>query len=149
MTSSLRPLLGLALAAAVAGGCATPHGRAVAARPGPPCADVDFPIYFAPGSDQLSEPARQAVAAGAAQVKGCRIDEVDVYGLADADGAADQNLELSRRRAAVVAQALAASGLPAPLFDVKGLGTSSARTARGRPALLQRKTEVLIRVARS
>ena len=122
-----------------------PHVGAAASA----CADVDFPIYFAEGSDQLSDPARQAVLAGAGQVRGCRIDEVDVYGLADSNGPADKNLELSRRRAAVVAKALADSGLPAPLFDVKGLGESSAKSAKGRPALLQRKTEVLIRVVRA
>ena len=69
-----------------------------------------------------------------------------MFGLADADGPAANNLDLSRRRAAVVADALAATGLPRPLFDVKGLGKSGARTAQGAPSLLQRKTLVVIRV---
>jgi outer membrane protein OmpA-like peptidoglycan-associated protein len=56
-------------------------------------------------------------------------------------------LALSKRRAANVAQALAAAGLPEPLFDVEGLGASTARTAKGAPAMLQRKTLVVIQVA--
>lgn len=141
----MRAALGVVCAAPLLAACAS-HPRPNLTAAGAPCANVDFPIYFAEGSDQLTDPARQAVAAGAAEVRGCRIGEVDVFGLADANGPADQNLELSRRRATAVAQALASSGLPAPLFDVKGLGESNARTARGRPALLQRKTEVVIRV---
>ena len=112
----------------------------------PPCTDVNFPIYFAKGSDQLTDPARQAIAAGRAQLGACQVREVDVFGLADMDGPAASNLDLSRRRAAVVAQALAATGLPRPLFDVKGLGESDARTAQGAPKLLERKATVVIRV---
>ena len=115
---------------------------------GPSCAHVKFPIYFARASDVLSDPAHQAIIAGAAEVKGCRVKEVDVFGLADMDGPAGRNLELSRRRAQVVAQALAASGFPPPLFDVKGLGESNAHTAAGAPAMLQRKTLVVIQVAK-
>ncbi len=126
----------------------SPNPPALAPPSGAPCAARQFPVYFATGSDQLSDPARQAIAAGAAGVKGCRIGEVDVFGLADLDGPAAQNLALSRRRASIVAQSLIAAGLPPPLFDVQGLGESGARTAHGRPALLQRKTEVVIRVAK-
>lgn len=114
---------------------------------GTPCQDVNFPIYFAKGSDELTDPARQAIAAGQSQARGCTIREVDVFGLADMDGPADRNLALSHRRATVVAQALAAAGLPRPLFDVQGLGESGARTAKGAPALLQRKAVVVIRVS--
>jgi outer membrane protein OmpA-like peptidoglycan-associated protein len=72
---------------------------------------------------------------------------VDIFGLAEADGPAAVDMALSKRRAANVAQALAAAGLPEPLFDVEGLGVSTARTAQGRPAMLQRKTLVVIQVA--
>ena len=136
------------LAGAALAACAstplTPSASASLTRA--PCADVSFPIYFAKGSDQLSDPARQAIQAGHAQVRACQVREVDVFGLTSMDGPADQSLQLSQRRAAVVAQALADSGLPRPLFDVQGLGASGARTAKGAPAMLQRKTMVVIRV---
>jgi OOP family OmpA-OmpF porin len=141
----------------VAGACAAV--TAIAMLPGcalgpkpkvavaPVCAPARFPIYFAKGSDTLSDQAREAIRAGADLVRTCQVREVDIFGLADADGPASVDLDLSKRRAANVAQALAAAGLPEPLFDVQGLGASNARTATGRPAMLQRKTLVVIQVA--
>jgi len=111
------------------------------------CATARFPIYFAKGSDELSDQARQAIRAGADLVRTCQVREVDIFGLTGADGSAAVDLDLSKRRAANVAQALEAAGLPEPLFDVKGLGASTARTATGRPEMLQRKTLVVIQVA--
>jgi hypothetical protein len=131
----------------IASGCAmSPHPIAVRSA-APVCADVNFPIYFAKGSDQLSEPAHQAILAGAAEVKTCTVSEVDVLGLADLDGPAAANQALSRRRASIVAQALIAAGMPAPLFDVEGLGEAGARTVHGRRTILQRKAEVDIHIA--
>ncbi len=135
-----------ALGAMVAGCATAPRPVAVRATT-PVCADVNFPIYFAKGSDKLSDPARQAILAGAAQVKACKVSEVDVLGLADVDGPAAANQDLSRRRASIVAQTLIAAGMPAPLFDVEGLGESGARTVHGRRAILQRKAEVDIHIA--
>ncbi len=126
-------------------GCASGPkvGPAVAST----CSAARFPIYFAKGSDALSDQARAAIRAGADLVRTCQVREVDIFGLAEADGPAAVDMALSKRRAANVAQALAAAGLPEPLFDVEGLGVSTARTAQGRPAMLQRKTLVVIQVA--
>jgi len=139
---------GFAAACAAAGGlsgCALgPSPNTVTAKT---CATARFPIYFARGSDELSDQAHEAIRAGADLVRSCQVREVDVFGLASADGTAAVDLDLSKRRAANVAQALAAAGLPAPLFDVEGLGASTARTATGRPAMFQRKTLVVIEVA--
>ena len=114
----------------------------VASRPA--CTDVVFPIYFAEGSDQLTPTAGQVIGSEAALVRGCRIGYVSVLGLTDAAGGAAHNLDLSRRRAATVAQALASAGLPAPKFEVNGAGETGALTDRGRPVPLRRKTEVVI-----
>ncbi len=145
----LRTLIaGFAAASAVAGGLS---GCAIGPKPKTAlvstCAPARFPIYFAKGSDELSDQARDAIRAGADLVRTCRVREVDIFGLAEADGPASVDLALSKRRAANVAQALAAAGLPEPLFDVEGLGASTALTAKGRPAMLQRKTLVVIQVA--
>jgi peptidoglycan-associated lipoprotein len=115
--------------------------RAEAARQ---CADLSFPIYFDKGSDHLTAPARQAITYAANQVKACKLGEVEVLGLADADGPDRASLELSKRRAAGVAQALASAGLPAPVFDVEALGKLGSRTRSGVPAPLHRRTEVVI-----
>ena len=110
----------------------------------PACTDVVFPIYFAEGSDQLTPTAGQVIGSEAALVRGCRIGYVSVLGLTDAAGGAAHNLDLSRRRAATVAQALASAGLPAPKFEVNGAGETGALTDKGRPVPLRRKTEVVI-----
>jgi outer membrane protein OmpA-like peptidoglycan-associated protein len=140
--------VGLAAACAAAGGLS---GCALGPKPSTAvvstCATARFPIYFAKGSDELSDQARAAIRAGADLVRTCKVQEVDVFGLTGADGTAAVDLDLSKRRAANVAQALAAAGLPAPLFDVEGLGASTERTAAGRPAMFQRKTLVVIQVA--
>jgi peptidoglycan-associated lipoprotein len=128
--------------------CSTPSKPvAVSAQPPVVCADFNFPIYFEKGSDQLTAAARQEIDYTAARVKGCKLGAVAVLGLADADGAAHRNLVLSRRRAVVVAEALAASGLPAPTFDIEALGEAGAVTPGGEPEPLRRRTEVVIRAA--
>ena len=135
----------LSLGAAALAGCSTtpkPMARSTVAPV--LCSDFNFPIYFEKGSDQLTAPARQEIAYTASRVKGCRIGTIDVLGLADADGRAHRNLILSRQRANVVAQALAASGLPAPKFDIEALGESGAVTPDGEPEPLRRRTEVVI-----
>jgi peptidoglycan-associated lipoprotein len=141
---------GVALSALVAG-CAGGGGHPTLA-PAPvasaaSCVQVSFPIYFSENSDQLTDPARQALDVAARQVRGCRIDYVSVIGLTDSVGAADENLELSKRRASAVAAALQAAGLPAPKFEVRGLGERGATLADGKAAPLRRRTDVVIHAA--
>jgi outer membrane protein OmpA-like peptidoglycan-associated protein len=136
------------LVAASLAGCATPGQQAQqAAARRVVCSDTDFPIYFDKGSDQLTSAATQTLAYTAGQLKGCRISEVEVLGLTDADARPGDALELSRRRAAVVARALAAAGLPAPVFDVAALGKLGSRVRGGAPTPLRRRTEVVIHAA--
>jgi peptidoglycan-associated lipoprotein len=142
----LAPAAAIGLAGAALAGCAN-HG----ARPPAPiavahssCSDVVFPIYFAQGSDQLTQGADQVISAAVGQVAGCRIGYVNVLGLTDALGTRAENLDLSRRRADTVAKALAAAGLKTPKFEVEGVGENGAISEKGRPVPLRRKTEVII-----
>jgi len=114
------------------------------ARSTPMCSNVSFPIYFEKGSDQLTASARAVVDASVEQVRGCRVSQIEVLGLADADGPRLRNLELSRRRAHTVAQALQGDGLPTPVFDIEAIGEAGAKAADGRPEPLRRRTEVVI-----
>jgi outer membrane protein OmpA-like peptidoglycan-associated protein len=109
------------------------------------CADFNFPIYFETGSDRLTAAAQLVLDDAAARVRGCGFGRIDVMGLADADGTARRNLALSRRRAASVGQALAAAGLPRPVFDLEGMGQAGAVTSAGVPEPLRRRAEVVIR----
>jgi len=138
----------LALGLGVLAACATPP-KPVAGPATPPvvCADFNFPIYFEKGSDQLTAQAQQEITYAAARVKGCRLAPIQVLGLADADGAVHRNLVLSRQRAGVVVRALAASGLPAPTFDIDAIGEAGSITPSGQVETLRRRTEVVIRAA--
>ena len=141
-------------ALAVLAACAhKPPPARVAVRPAPPppvgqvCADFSFPIYFDTAADRLSPAALQVVNDAAARVRGCTLGRIDVVGLADAGGTASVNLAVSRRRAASVASALAAAGLPRPVFDIDAIGASGALTTSGSPEPLRRRTEVVIRAS--
>ena len=112
----------------------------------PACTDFTFPIYFASGSDQIPGAALQVIEQNATMVKACKVASVNVTGLADAEGSAERNLQLSQRRAATVARALASRGYPAPSFEVAAGGEAGAATASG-TAPLRRRTEVAVKFA--
>ncbi len=147
--AALRRGWAAAAAGAALAGCATtpPPAPVPIAPPPGACADFSFPIYFETGSATLPAAARQVVADALARLRGCVVTEVDVEGLADADGSARTNLALSRRRADSVARALMAGGLPRPSFDVEAAGQAGAITPDGRPEPLRRRTEVVIRAS--
>lgn len=109
------------------------------------CGDESFPIYFARGSAELSEPARRVIGSASNRVAGCRITAVDVrgIGLPDAPGAS-ANAALTQSRADNVARALAAAGLPSPAFDVQIAGSARAPTRANRSEPLSRRTEVVL-----
>lgn len=111
------------------------------------CTAQRFEVYFAENEARLTDAARQAIGLTATQLQGCAIRKVQVLGLADATGVASANQGLSERRAAVVADALAAAGWPAPAFEVGGAGDQGAVTASGASEPLRRRTEVLVDAA--
>lgn len=109
------------------------------------CADESFPVYFARGSAELNEAARQVIGSASNRVAGCRISSVDVLGIAAPDspgGATDA--ALTQSRADAVARALAAAGLPAPAFDVQVAGSTRPPMRPNRREPLPRRTEVVL-----
>jgi len=137
----------VAITALVVAGCMTrPDRDAIVADAD--CAPVRFDVYFATDEAELTPVAAEAVRMGAAKAAGCRVDRVRVLGLADAQGGATANLNLSERRAQAVTTALEAAGLPAPVFEVQAAGDAGAMTAAGANAPLRRRTEVLIEASR-
>ena len=111
------------------------------------CPDIDAEIYFEPDSDQLGPEARALVSQAAQQAAGCRVTAVEVRGLADAPGASEANLALSRRRAEAVKAALSAARLPAAQFHVQALGDADALTADGLANPMRRRVELTLRLA--
>ena len=136
--------LGGALALGACASMSAPRAGAPVAVKGR-CADESFPIYFAKGSAELSEPARLVIGSASGRIAGCRITAVDVTGISapDAPGA-PANAELTERRAQVVAQALVAAGLPKPAFDVQVAHSERAPIRSGGREPLSRRTEVVL-----
>lgn len=131
----------LTLVGVTAGGCASVEkvrARFVAAPAR--CETMNFPVYFRDNSDALTGPAMQTISATATRAKGCKVAAVEVIGLGDAKGTASQNLDLSKRRAQAVADALKANGFPTPTY-VEGEGGAS----NGPPNPSQQGAQVRIR----
>lgn len=146
---AVRRVLGVAavmVAGGVVAGCAIGHPRARIEKAPPVCEDVTVQIYFEPDSVEVTEEGRAVLSQAANQARRCRIDRVAVLGLADAAGAPEANLELSRRRAASVTAALAATGLPAAEFDLKAAGQSGAVTPDGAQPL-RRRADVTVELS--
>lgn len=104
------------------------------------CVDQAVPIYFAPGSAALSQPARILIADTAQRLRDCQVVDVRVTGLADSSGAPAANLQVSQKRAEAVVEALAGEGLPAPAIELAAAGEAGRADEP-----MRRRAEVLVR----
>ncbi|UTP40022.1 OmpA family protein [Phenylobacterium sp. LH3H17] len=129
-------------------GCATRAGRDRIVTATSRCEDVTVQVYFEPDSAQITSEGRAVLAQASTQAKTCRVDRVTVLGLADAAGAPAANLELSKRRAASVSEALAATGLPTAEVDLTAAGQSGATTRTGDLQPLRRRADVTVELSR-
>ncbi|HYD97923.1 MAG TPA: OmpA family protein [Alphaproteobacteria bacterium] len=110
-----------------------------------PCEDINVAIYFEPASAAINRDGRAVLRGAADQAKGCRVDRVDVVGLADAVGAPDANLALSEKRAASVTKTLHGLGLKD--VRVAAAGESGAIIQTGAVAPMRRRAEVILRLS--
>ena len=135
----------LALAAAI-GGCQNkpPAASATLILAPPDCVDINFPIYFEPRSAGVTSEAAKLIAIAGQRARGCDVTGITVVGLADARGAPDANLELSRRRAAAVTRELRRRGFTTVEFREKAMGLAGAATAAGDARPLRRRVDVSI-----
>lgn len=125
-------------------GCAGLGGRELVEAP-PRCVETAVPVYFEPGSHDLTDEGRTLLAQAASEARGCLIDRVVVVGLADAAGEPAANLELSKRRAHAVTATLAALGLPAAEFRLSASGDQGAVTDAGAEPL-RRRVDVILQM---
>lgn len=126
--------------------CASSRDRLV--RQAAPCADQQVQIYFEPDSWELTPEGRAVIGQAAAEARACRVEAVEVLGLADAAGAADANFELSAKRAQSVTEALSAAGLPNADFRMAAAGDVGAVAVDGTPRPLRRRADIILHLAR-
>ena len=149
MVSKIRTaVLAAGVAATALGGCAQVQKFRTRADmvKAPTCTDFNFPVYFSEGSAQMPAAALQVIRQHSAQVRACQVAAIDVTGLSDADGSAQANLDLSKRRAAAVTSALTANGYPGTAIRMAAAGETGAATATAE-APLRRRTEVSVKFA--
>ena len=139
---------GLALALGLAGCTTMRNARDRIVRAPKVCQDISLPIYFEPNEAAITRDGRRVIAAGAAQARGCQVDAVRVLGLADAAGEPAANLELSKQRAASVADAIRKARLPAAEFEVAAAGQAGSVTSAGQVPV-RRRADVTLKLSKA
>jgi outer membrane protein OmpA-like peptidoglycan-associated protein len=145
-TASVAIILAVGLSLA---GCATSFsGRDRIVKATPRCADQTAQIYFEPFSAEVTKEGRAVLAAAASQSQPCKVTSVEVLGLADnVGGDVNANLELSKRRAQSVTNALTAIGLPAADFKLNAVGEAGAATSKGESKPLRRRVDIVLHLS--
>jgi peptidoglycan-associated lipoprotein len=128
-------------------GCSTMGMSHGAVKTAPMCQEQRVQIYFEPDSAEVTAEGRAVIRQAALSAKGCKVDSVEVLGLADAVGTPDANLDISKRRAQAVTAALAGAGLPAGEFKVAAAGQAGAVTAAGEARPLRRRADVVLHLS--
>jgi len=132
-------------------GCASapwrPTRASIEALP-PACADFQVSIYFERDEARVTREARSVLRSAGAMTRGCTVDRARITGLADAVGAADANMALSRRRADAVTKALIRAGLGRAEFDVAAAGDAGATTRAGASAPLRRRADIVFEISK-
>jgi peptidoglycan-associated lipoprotein len=143
------PILALGVLAIGFSGCASmKSARDRIVRSPKVCQDLTVPVYFEPNDAEITREGRRVIAASAAQARGCKVDAVRVLGLADAAGDPLSNLELSKKRAASVADAVLKAGLPAAEFEVAAAGQAGAVNKEGEQAPVRRRADVTLKLSK-
>ena len=138
-------LLALAACAETSGPWRTLKKPVAAAGPG--CVGFTSSIYFDQDSADLTPEAKMVLASARGQARGCQVRSVRVVGLADAVGASEANLALSKHRADTVSAALANHGFGKADFDLAAIGDAGATAPSGAAAPLRRRTDIVFDLA--
>ena len=104
-------------------------------------------VYFSTGSDRLSRSAQRVLEQVARQVRNTPGRRVVLGGHADERGGPDFNLDLSRRRAAMVARYLRSRGVPASAIESRYFGESQPADPGGDAEAWARNRRVTVWLA--
>ncbi|MCH4892201.1 OmpA family protein [Sphingomonas sp. SFZ2018-12] len=124
---------------------ATAGARTPTRRPAPPTTSggIDMMVTFALGSADLTDQARAEVRAFAKALESPVLagQKFRIEGHTDAIGAADYNLDLSRRRAEAVAAYLTSLGVDPGRIETRGFGYQRPRPGTTPRAAVNRRVE--------
>lgn len=141
-------IIALSGAVLALGACAETQGpwrtlRKPVAAATPVCDNFQSSVYFEQDSAALTKEARMVLSGAQAQARGCTVTSVRVLGLADAVGAPQANLALSKRRAETVTSALSKVGFSKVDIDAAAAGDAGAVAASGAANPLRRRADIL------
>ena len=135
-------------AAMALGGCASSVSPAYSAARAVCRHDTTVTLYFDTGQDAVTDIGQQIVAATAKRLRACTVKEIRLLGLADASGAAQTNLDLSKRRADNVLHAFVVAGLPVPKYTLVAAGDKGAVNPQGAAEPVRRRVDVVVSLER-
>ena len=109
------------------------------------CVDFTASLYFERSSARVTREAKDVLNGARGQTKGCEVTGVEVVGLADAVGAPDANLELSKKRALSVTAALAHAGFRDVTISAVAVGEAGSANSAG-AVPLRRRADIIFHV---
>jgi len=136
-------IVGAVVLSGLAAGCAStpwPKSRSQVVQTAPSCEDFAVQIYFENRSAKLTSEARSVLKSADAVATGCKVASVRVIGLADAVGAPDTSLQVSKQRADTVTRALAKMGYDNVAFGAAGEAGATTTDGEARP--LRRRADI-------
>ena len=128
------------------GACASPTASKVAAPSTTltNCMPQKMVFYFGSWETALNELSQKEIRMVQSKLTGCSIDSVQIIGMAGAPGDVEANMDVSRKRAEIVADALAAGGWPRDRFTIEVHGEEGSTTADGLIKPMRRRAEVSV-----
>jgi outer membrane protein OmpA-like peptidoglycan-associated protein len=113
-----------------------------------PCHDTKLTLYFEAGSQALTADGDRIVGITAHRLKGCKVTELSLVGLADPTGSPVANLTLSQERADNVLAAFVHAGLPVPKYTLVAAGQKGAITPTGAVEPVRRQVDATVVISR-
>jgi outer membrane protein OmpA-like peptidoglycan-associated protein len=135
-----------AILSALLSACVTPTPAKVAAPTSSltHCTPQKMVFYFGSWETALNELAQKEITMVQSKLAGCSIDSVQIVGMAGAPGDVEANMDVSRKRAETVADALAAGGWPRDRIAIEVRGEEGSTTADGLIKPMRRRAEVSV-----
>jgi outer membrane protein OmpA-like peptidoglycan-associated protein len=112
--------------------------------PAPPGPTKEWMVFFDTNSTAMSQQSSMTVTEAANVAKSMAGSKVAVTGFTDTDGSPAYNMELSRRRANAVKNALVSNGVPAQAVTITGSGEGGLLVPTGDQVKSEKNRRVAI-----
>ena len=115
------------------------------AETGIPCADRNFPVYFASDQTSLDADAQAVIETVVAAAADCQLSAIEIFAHSDAIGSETINMTVSQRRADAVLDAIMEAELDVARIAIVALGEQGAITDDDLIQPMNRRVDVFFR----